>query len=129
MPIDARQRLPRSARLRRRREFVEVQRYGRSVRTRVLVLLVATNELGRRRLGVTVSRRVSRRAVDRNRIKRRLREIFRRERGVLPDGVDVVLVARPAALDASYETLRSAFLEAARRLPDLGKGSGEGGAR
>ncbi len=93
------------------------------------MLLVATNELGRRRLGVTVSRRVSRRAVDRNRIKRRLREIFRRERGVLPDGVDVVLVARPAALDASYETLRSAFLEAARRLPDLGKGSGEGGAR
>lgn len=91
------------------------------------MLLVATNELGHRRLGVTVSRRVSRRAVDRNRIKRRLREIFRRERGVLPDGVDVVVVARPAALGASYETLRAAFLEAARRLPRLGAAAARAG--
>ncbi|MDF1562517.1 MAG: ribonuclease P protein component [Deltaproteobacteria bacterium] len=111
--------LPRSARLRHRREFLEVQRRGRSVRTRYLVLLALPNGLGHRRLGVTVSTRVSKRAVDRNRIKRHLREAFRKERGCLPPSCDVVLIARGAALEASHAQLVAAFTEAARRLPDL----------
>lgn len=56
---------------------------------------------GRARLGLTVSRRVGN-AVARNRVKRRVREWFRREQGRLSPGRDYVVIARPGA--ASLET-------------------------
>ena len=118
---ECRQTLPRSARLRRRSEFLEVQRLGRSVSTRVLVLLAHPNTHGHRRLGVTVSKRVSKRAVDRNLIKRRFREAFRRERASLPPACDIVLIARASALGASYAEIVAAMKEAARRLPAMSR--------
>ena len=58
------------------------------------------------RLGLAVSRKVSPRAVDRNRIKRIARDAFRRERHALPGG-DCVLVARPEAARATAAELRA----------------------
>jgi ribonuclease P protein component len=52
---------------------------------------------GGRRLGITVTRRVGR-AVVRNRLKRYIREGFRKQRSTLPRGTDVVVVARSAAV-------------------------------
>jgi ribonuclease P protein component len=54
----------------------------------------------RSRLGVTVSRRVGN-AVVRNRVKRRIREWFRRDGGALVAGRDVVVIARAAAAEIS----------------------------
>lgn len=54
------------------------------------------NELGHARLGLAISKRVSKRAVERNRIKRLLRESFRRVRHRLP-AVDVMVMARDQA--------------------------------
>ena len=74
------------------------------------------------RIGVTVSRMIKR-AVDRNRARRRVREVARKEmagadspaRGV---GIryDVVLIARPAALEVSFADLRAEASLAALRL-------------
>ena len=63
---------------------------------------------------MTVSSKVGN-AVVRARVKRRLREIFRRRRALLPAGVDVVVVARSAAASASFEELRRCFEDAAGR--------------
>lgn len=67
------------------------------------------------RLGLTVSRRVGG-AVVRTRVKRRLREWFRRHRELLPRGKDLVIIARPAAARASAEELEHELASSLGRL-------------
>lgn len=76
---------------------------------------------GARRLGVTVSRRVGA-AVVRNRVKRHIREWFRRRCEILDPGVDVVVIARASAaslggsaIDRELSELLEAGLESSRR--------------
>lgn len=103
---------PATSRLLRRGEFREVQERGLRHAGAALVLLALPTSLGRRRLGLTVSRKVGH-AVCRARVKRRLRDIFRKERGRLPPSVDLVIIARKAAAEASYEALLREFTRAA----------------
>ena len=60
------------------------------------MLVAPHRESGRARLGVTVSRKVGN-AVVRNRVKRRIREWFRRDGSALAQGRDVVVIARASA--------------------------------
>jgi ribonuclease P protein component len=90
-------------RLSRSAEFERVYRQGRSYGGRHFVLHAFPRDRAISpdegpRLGVSVSRKVGG-AVDRNKVKRLLREAFRAEAARLPDDVDVVIVARPDALE------------------------------
>ena len=91
----------RRGRLSRSAEFDRVYRQGRSFGNRWLVLHAFPREdagalSDEPRLGLSVSRKVGG-AVERNLVKRLLREAFTAERGALPSGLDVVVVARPEA--------------------------------
>ena len=73
-------------------------------------LFWASNTGGLKRLGLSVSRRVGS-AVVRNRVRRRAKEIHRQNAFLLPDGTDIVLVARPGIVNLSYDELRTVLLE------------------
>jgi ribonuclease P protein component len=84
-------------RLSRSAEFERVYRQGRSTANRHLVLYAFPNQSTERpRLGLSVSRKVGG-AVERNRVKRLLREAFARAQDGLSPGQDLVVVARPQA--------------------------------
>jgi len=104
---------PKELRLTRRPEFLRVQERGRKVDAGLFLALVLENPKpgATTRVGFTVSSKVGN-AVVRNRVRRRLRELFRVRRESLPKGLDMVLIARASA--AKAET--AAFVKSFERL-------------
>jgi ribonuclease P protein component len=112
----------RDRRLRKRPDFVRVQAASHRVSTRHYVLLVAAQPASaerpkpaRARLGIVVTRKVGN-AVARNRIKRVCRECFRMWPDLLPDGVDLVVIARQGADLLGLSDARAEWAGAARQL-------------
>ena len=111
----------REDRLRRRTDFNRVYELGRRVGARGFNLFYTRGKTGRHRIGLTVPRRVGD-AVARNRVRRRLREIFRHNRGALGVSVlDVVLNVSTAGAGATLRELEGEFRRAAEAA---GKGRG-----
>ena len=93
---------------------------GKSAADSHLALYVRRNGQNSNRLGLTVSTKVGR-AVVRNRVRRRLREIYRLHEDTLALGCDVVIVARVRAASSDYQQLEKSFLRLADKLGLLKK--------
>jgi len=98
---------PRGRRLRRRPEFLRIYDGGRRLHGRLLVVFVSPGTGSGPRLGITVTRKAGG-AVVRNRLRRRVREAFRRQAATGALGpLDFVVNVSPRAAGAPYEELRS----------------------
>jgi len=96
-------------------EFDRVYRQGQVYRGRLFSVHALPNASGGSRLGLSVSRKVGT-AVIRNHVRRRLKEVFHSEVEHLPLGTDLVISARPAAAQASFQDLSEEFSRSLQRL-------------
>ena len=78
------------------------------------MVYAVSNDLDHSRLGVTVSKRVGN-AVTRNRWKRRLREIFRRQKECFGDHFDIVIIVKPKGAQPSFDALQNDVLKTVGR--------------
>ncbi len=121
---------PASLRLKKRREFLFVQGRGKKIHLRNFLVFVTKGRSPRRgtaslpeslaeppptRIGVTVTRKIGN-AVARNRIKRLIREGFRRRRRDFAPGLDIVWVAKRGASAIHYSDVLAQIDDLLRRL-------------
>ena len=95
--------------------FRRLYNKGDSCANRYLVVYCRRNGTKRNRIGLTVGAKLGH-AVERNRLRRRLREIYRLHETQFVRGVDIVVVARSRAMQADYRQLERAYLTLAARL-------------
>jgi ribonuclease P protein component len=96
---------PQSARLLRPADFARLRESGRRLNSQQLSIQYRKREVPGARLGMAVSRRVSKVAVVRNRIRRQIRESFRLHRARLP-ACDILVIARQSAAEQTNAQLR-----------------------
>lgn len=113
------QRLKASERLVRKADFERAYAKGKRLSSRWFIAYVFTTTVEPLRVGVVASRRVGG-AIERNRAKRRLRDVFRRNRPSMPVAADVVLIARPTISQASYREIEKTYVgSVGRALEEL----------
>jgi ribonuclease P protein component len=94
--------------LRARQDFARINAKGRTRADRLMVVRFVPNARDHDRFGISTGRRLGS-AVRRNRVRRRLREILRANPNRTGHGWDVLIVARPGSVDASFDELRAAI--------------------
>lgn len=117
------ERLTKAERIRQRAEYLRIQGSGRKLNTPSFICFGILDNSTEQptRLGITVSRRVGN-AVTRNRVKRLVREVYRRHKSAFPVGTELVVIARS-------EAAKIAYADALRELCEVGRRIRSGGAR
>ena len=98
--------------LRSSSEFAQVSNGGQKLYAKHFLILVKKSDRSVSRLGMTVTRKVAPLAVVRNRLRRRVREVFRLNRHRLQAAFDIVIIARNNAGDCDYAAVEREILSA-----------------
>src|SRR5690554_2489728 len=96
-------------RLRKNIEFKKVYSGGKNYWNRNLTLFVKKNKLEETRFGITVTKKISN-AVVRNKIRRRIKEIYRENFYKIKSGYDLIFIPKKNVIDISYKELESAMI-------------------
>ncbi len=102
-------------RIRKKKDFVSLYRKGSRFRGRYFNLVYSFNGLNHSRVAVVVSKKVGN-AVLRNRIKRWLREDYRRNKPLIGEPLDLIIVARREIREAPHKAVLTGYLEALERI-------------
>lgn len=102
---------PQNEKLKNQTDFLNVYKGKRLSGRSVIVYYLCGNATTCRKVGFAVSKKVSKSAVIRNKIKRRLREIYRLNRSVLPEGVHLIIRTLPYAADVDFYELKKEIID------------------
>ena len=103
------EKFPKSDRLLKRELFRRVYDEGRKFQARYFIAFVLENQDDRTRLGITATRKIGK-AVERNRARRLVREVFRKNRWLVPQGVDIVINVKRPLVEAGLNDLETDFI-------------------
>ena len=103
-------RFPVEARILNKTEFQNIYSTGTRYFSKNFVLVCKDGASDQSRLGITVTKKISKRANKRNTLKRRIREIFRLNRHRLSGVMDIIVIARHGSLDCDYEEVSRQIL-------------------
>ncbi len=108
--------LKKANRLLKKKDFDAVWQKGRSNFDKLMGVKVLASGRQENRLGIMIGLKVSKKAVERNKIKRRIREILRAEIANLKPGFDIVITVLPAAKGTEFSQLQKSLLDNLKRL-------------
>ena len=103
-------------RLRKQKDFDHAFKTGRSSFNDILGIKVAKNDLAEQRIGIVINNKVSKKAVIRNRVRRRIREIIRLLLPNLQSGLDFLIICSPIIKDKTYQEIEAAIVSNLKRL-------------
>ena len=107
--------LPKENRLTKKKAFDQLLKEGQAHFSQTLVLKLIKNNLSISRFGFIISKKIAKKAVIRNKLKRRLREIIRKDISQLKGGYDIVIITKKnsGVIDKNYQFLKEEvkFLE------------------
>ena len=98
--------------LKKNQDFKKVYGHGKSCANRYLVMYVLGNDSSGNRLGISVSKKVGN-SVVRHRLTRLIRESYRLNESHFSKGLDIVVIARVSAKNATYRDIEQALLKLA----------------
>jgi ribonuclease P protein component len=98
--------LARKSRLRKRQDFDSVYKKGKSYSCKYLKVYILNTDLPQQRFGFSISKKVSKKATERNKLKRQLSFVIREELKSLKTETDVIFVVRSIILDLSYDDIK-----------------------
>jgi len=100
---------PKEKRICSNKQFVAILKSGKCMRNKLMTIYTAPNECGFSRLGISVSKSFGK-AVERNRIKRLVREAFRLNQNEIPSGYDYLILIKKKIEQPTFEQIQEAFL-------------------
>ena len=103
------EKFPKADRILKRDVFRRVYEQGRKTQFRYFTAFVLVNLTEGTRIGITTTRKMGN-SVERNRARRLVREAFRRNKWLVPQGVDIVINAKRSLTDAAYSDFESEFI-------------------
>ena len=95
--------------LKKNSNFKDVYSYGKSYANKYLVMYMLENNLGKNRIGISVSKKIGN-SVVRHRVTRLIRESYRLHENIFNSGLDIVIVARKSTSSVGYFEIESALL-------------------
>lgn len=108
--------LERKSRLLADKDFARIFAKGKFAGSASVTIKVVPNTLGVSRFGFVVGTKVSKRAVERNKAKRRMREIMRKNMAFVKDGFDVVFVAKKEVLSVEFLVLERTMAQLCHKV-------------
>ncbi len=111
--------LTKENRLRKNNDFKSVFENGKSVSNELFFLKFKKNNLGINRFGFVIGTKITKKAVLRNKIKRRLTEIIKKKLDEIESGLDIILIAKPKVINKNYSEIKQSIDDLFKKIKQM----------